>query len=207
MTLLTLVRHGQTEWHADNRYAGSSDVDLTATGHEQAEALGRWAAVARPDAIACSPLRRSRLTAAPAARILGTAPEIHDDLREVHFGVAEGRTLAEIRLDAPQIADAFVRDPAASPFPGGETISDAADRMRRCLLLLADQHPDEHVLVVGHNTAIRLAVCRVLGIDLSAYRRSLTGPDNVSRTELQVTDRMFRLERFNAPLVAEGRTF
>ncbi|WP_222854317.1 histidine phosphatase family protein [Fodinicola acaciae] len=204
MTLLTLVRHGQTIWHADNRYAGSSDVDLTATGLAQAEALGEWAAVAKPDAIACSPLTRSRLTAAPAARILGLEPDIHDDLREVHFGEAEGRTLAEL---PPEIADAFVRDPVASPFPGAETISDAAERMRHCLLSLAERHRGEHVLVVGHNTAIRLALCRVLGIELSAYRRLLRGPDNVSRTDLLVTDRMFRLERFNAPLVAEGRTF
>lgn len=29
MTRLILVRHGETEWHAENRYAGISDVALT----------------------------------------------------------------------------------------------------------------------------------------------------------------------------------
>ena len=40
-TTLLLARHGQTVWHAENRYAGISDVPLTETGHAQAEALGR----------------------------------------------------------------------------------------------------------------------------------------------------------------------
>ena len=44
MTTLLLVRHGQTVWHEGNRYAGSSDVPLTDVGHEQAQALARWAA-------------------------------------------------------------------------------------------------------------------------------------------------------------------
>ena len=43
-TTLYVVRHGETEWHAENRYAGVSDVGLTETGREQAERLGRWAA-------------------------------------------------------------------------------------------------------------------------------------------------------------------
>lgn len=56
-TTLLLARHGQTIWHAENRYAGVSDIGLTDEGRAQAEALGRWAAVHRPDAIWTSPSR------------------------------------------------------------------------------------------------------------------------------------------------------
>ena len=39
-TRLVLVRHGETVWHSDNRYAGgSSDIDLTPLGEEQARTL------------------------------------------------------------------------------------------------------------------------------------------------------------------------
>ena len=210
-TSLLLVRHGETEWHQENRYAGSSDIGLDAAGQAQAQLLAkvvaRWSASERPTAVACSPLRRSQLTAAPVAAALGLSPHIHPDLREVHFGSAEGRTLAEIRADSAEVADAFARDPLASPFPGAEPLSAAADRMVQCLELLAEAHPGGRVLVVGHNTAIRLALCRLLGIDLSHYRRTLAAPDNVAITELQVADRTFRLTRFNAPLVAVGATF
>ncbi|WP_460407583.1 histidine phosphatase family protein, partial [Actinophytocola sediminis] len=43
MTEIVLVRHGETPWHSDNRYAGRTDVPLTDHGRRQAEALARWA--------------------------------------------------------------------------------------------------------------------------------------------------------------------
>ncbi|MGH3438557.1 MAG: histidine phosphatase family protein, partial [Sciscionella sp.] len=38
-TTLVLVRHGETLWHADNRYTGVSDIGLTSTGTQQAADL------------------------------------------------------------------------------------------------------------------------------------------------------------------------
>lgn len=35
---LLLVRHGETEWHAENRYAGVTDVALTPKGVAQGPA-------------------------------------------------------------------------------------------------------------------------------------------------------------------------
>ncbi|WP_165503100.1 histidine phosphatase family protein, partial [Actinomadura fibrosa] len=58
VTTLFLARHGQTEWHAENRYAGVSDIALDAEGRRQAEDLGRWAAGAAIEALWASPLGR-----------------------------------------------------------------------------------------------------------------------------------------------------
>ncbi len=33
---LLLARHGQTEWHRDNRYVSRTDIGLTDTGRKQA---------------------------------------------------------------------------------------------------------------------------------------------------------------------------
>jgi broad specificity phosphatase PhoE len=70
MTELVLVRHGETVWHAENRYAGRSDVPLTPRGQEQAGALARWATGAGLDAVLTSPLCRARETAGPACAAL-----------------------------------------------------------------------------------------------------------------------------------------
>jgi 2,3-bisphosphoglycerate-dependent phosphoglycerate mutase len=41
MYKLVLIRHGESTWNLDNRFTGWTDVDLTATGIEQAKESGR----------------------------------------------------------------------------------------------------------------------------------------------------------------------
>lgn len=185
-TLLSLSRHGQTPCHAENRYAGSSDVGLTATGREQARRLASWAAATRPDGIACSPQRRSRDTAAPAAEALRAEPTVVDDLRELHFGVAEGRTLDEVERERPGTVAAFWADPVEHALPGSEPPLAAAERVSGALRALAAAHPGGHLVVVVHNTALRLGLCRLLGICCSHYRRVFPRIDSGALTTLRV---------------------
>lgn len=185
-TVLTLVRHGQIEWHRENRYAGVTDLALDEVGRAQAVALAAWVGEHPHDVVACSPLRRARETAAASARALGLRPEVVPELREMDFGVAEGRTLAELRADMPELAAAFVADPARHPFPRAEPPERAARRVRDGLRGLVDRHRGGSVLVVGHNTALRLALCDWLGIPLARYRDVLPRLDNAAVTRLRV---------------------
>jgi 2,3-bisphosphoglycerate-dependent phosphoglycerate mutase len=185
-TLLTLVRHGQTIWHAENRYAGVSDVPLDDTGRAQAVALAEWARRQGFDALACSPVSRAVATAAPVAAALGIEPEIVPDLRETDFGIAEGRTLAELRVSHPDAAAAFVADPVAHPFPGAEPPGAAAERAVGALRDVAERHRGGSVLVVAHNTLLRLALCAWLGIPLARYRAVLPRLNNAAATRLRV---------------------
>jgi 2,3-bisphosphoglycerate-dependent phosphoglycerate mutase len=41
MHKLVLIRHGESTWNLENRFTGWTDVDLTATGVQQAQAAGR----------------------------------------------------------------------------------------------------------------------------------------------------------------------
>jgi 2,3-bisphosphoglycerate-dependent phosphoglycerate mutase len=185
-TELTLVRHGRTIWHAENRYAGVSDVPLDDTGREQAAALGEWARHQGFDVLVCSPVSRARITAAPAAAALGLDPEVVPGLRETDFGIAEGRTLAELRESHPEAAAAFVADPVANPFPGAEPPAAAAERAVGALRSVAERHRGANVLVVAHNTLLRLALCRWLGIPLARYRDVLPRLENAAATRLRV---------------------
>jgi probable phosphoglycerate mutase len=187
-TELTLVRHGRTIWHAENRYAGVSDVPLDETGRAQAVALAGWARHQRFDVLACSPVPRAVVTAAPVAAALGLEPEVLPDLREVDFGIAEGRTLAELRESHPQAAAAFVADPVAHPFPDAESPAAAAERAVAALRDVAHRHRGASVLVVAHNTLLRLALCAWLGIPLARYRAVLPRLDNAAATRLRVPD-------------------
>jgi broad specificity phosphatase PhoE len=185
MTLL-LTRHAQTVWHRENRYAGISDVDLTPAGVQQAEQLAGWVGARGVDVVVSSPVRRACETAGPSARALGVTVEVEGDLREVGFGVAEGRTLAE--LD-PEVVAQFRADPVAHPFPGAEPPDEAAARCAAALRRTAARYPDDTVLVVAHNTLLRLGLCALLGLPIARYRQVFPRLDNVAVTEIALPDR------------------
>lgn len=185
-TTLVLSRHGRTVWHEENRYAGSSDVDLDDVGRRQAAELAAWVSRHPPSALACSPLQRARDTAAASATAASLEVVVVDDLREVHFGVAEGCTLAELEARAPQMVQRFRADPVRSHFPDGEPPGEAADRGAAALRRLAAAHPGGTVLVVAHNTLLRLALCRLLDIDVRRYRDVFPRLDNGALSEVAV---------------------
>ncbi|AXG76494.1 histidine phosphatase family protein [Streptomyces paludis] len=198
-TTVFLARHGETVWHHENRYAGVSDIALTPRGVAQAEALGVWAGDARLDALVSSPLARARRTAAPASHVTGLAVSVEPALIETDFGIAEGRTLGELEASHPAECAAFRRDPAAHPLPGGEDPGAATARGADALLRLADRHPGGRVLVVAHNTLLRLVLCRLLSIPASEYRRVLPRMVNCAVTELGVTGGRAALLSYNVP--------
>ncbi|WP_210589929.1 histidine phosphatase family protein [Streptomyces sp. GESEQ-35] len=185
-TTLLLTRHGETVWHAENRYAGVSDIALTDTGRAQADALGRCAATLAVDAIWTSPLSRAIATADPACHALSLTPHREPALIECDFGVMEGRTLAEFAAEDPKRAEAFRTDPVANPFPRAEDPAAAAVRGTGALRRIAAAHPGERVLVVAHNTLLRLVLCDLLSIPLSEYRRVFPKLRNTAITELRM---------------------
>lgn len=200
MTRLILVRHGETIWHAENRYTGSSDIPLTTTGQGHAQTLAGWALEARPDLIVSSNLRRSVDTATPAARALGLGLRREDRLREVHFGAGEGRTLDEMKGLFPTRLAAFLSAPAEQPFPDGETGLAAIERAEAALAELCAERPRGRILLVCHSTLIRLLLCRMLGLDPNRYRSVFPTLGNVALTEVDATDGSFALIRFNSPI-------
>ncbi|WP_433163170.1 histidine phosphatase family protein [Kribbella sp. CA-247076] len=197
-TTIVLARHGRTEWHHGNRYTGSTDLPIDEVGVQQAQRLAEWAAGYAPDALWCSPMLRARQTIEPAAAALGLEPTLDARLRELDFGSAEGKMLGEL---PPAVAKAFQLDPVRDHFPGGEDPAAAADRVHEVFDEIGRAHAGQKVLVVAHNTLIRLLTCRVLGLPLNDYRRLLPalGPAALVRFRLQ--DGTVGLEAYNVPAV------
>jgi probable phosphoglycerate mutase len=201
MTDVVLVRHGQTVWHAENRYAGSSDVALTPRGEEQAAQLAAWARTAGLAAIWSSTLSRARITAEACSATAGLPLAVDARLCELDFGEGEGLTSAEMSERFPEARTAFLADPVAHHLPGGEDPVAAADRFTECLSEIAEKHPDGRVLVVAHSSAIRLALCRLIGVPLAEYRRLFPNLRNCALTELRLRDGRTALLQFNTPPV------
>lgn len=94
MTLLYLVRHGQTEWSKSGQHTSITDLDLTDAGVAQAESLHSRLDPAEFGLVLSSPRLRARRTAELAGF---TDYEIEEDLAEWYYGDFEGMTSAQIR--------------------------------------------------------------------------------------------------------------
>ena len=199
-TTIVLARHGRTEWHHGNRYTGSTDLPIDEVGVRQAEQLKDWALDYAPDALWCSPMLRARQTIGPIAEALDLAPTLDARLREVDFGSAEGKMISEL---PPAVAKAFVLDPVLDHFPGGEHPAEAADRVHEVFGEIAERHEGQRVLVVAHNTLIRLLVCRVLGLRLNDYRRLLPALGPAALVRFRWQDGTVGLEAYNVPPVPD----
>jgi glucosyl-3-phosphoglycerate phosphatase len=154
---LVLWRHGQTQWNAEGRFQGQSDIPLDAEGEQQAERAARLLAALRPDMIVSSDLARAMATAAPLARLTGLTITSDKELRERYGGLWEGLTDSEIRARYPA-------EHAQWYPPGGESSSVVADRAGAAMArIAAGMAPGTLAVVVSHGAAIRLGAARLLG--------------------------------------------
>ena len=157
-SIVYLLRHGETDWNADGRLQGQTDIPLNDQGRAQAHAVS--AAVATLDIAACyaSDLSRAYETAQislsrhPAQYI----PIPHPALRERHFGVMNGKTHDEIEAHKKAHPDFYIDlDGTGRLFPrDGEDDHTWMARVHSCLIDLPKSH-DRPVLLVCHGGIIR----------------------------------------------------
>lgn len=196
-----LARHGRTAWNASGRYLGNSDPDLDDVGTAQAAALAEWSAGAELSGVLSSPATRALRTAGAAAERAGVPLRTDERLRELDFGIAEGRTLDELRETRPDVVRDFELDADIHHFPEGERPAAAATRARAAVEAAVTSR-GARMLVVGHNTLLRLLLCDLLGIPLGSYRRALPRLDHGAYTELSFRNASWGLQRLNVPLAA-----
>ncbi len=138
---LILLRHGETDWNAEDRYQGRTDVDLNATGQRQARAaVARFLAGALEDAdelvAVASPLTRARRTAEIVleAAVGDAELTLDPDLMELYGGDWEGLRLAEIAERWPAEHEAWRGTPDLDAGPvAGETLRAGGQRVLAAL--------------------------------------------------------------------------
>lgn len=168
---LHIVRHGETAWHHENRYAGSTDIALTEKGQTQALNLVPWVHTAHLQTVMSSDLKRAADSAKPLAKAAGVELVTDHRLREVDFGLGEGLTTKEMWDQFPEQRAAFESRPATSPLPGGESGLDAIERALPAVFDALAAADGGNTIFVIHSTLGRLLLCEFLGIETDKYRR------------------------------------
>jgi probable phosphoglycerate mutase len=90
------LRHGETDWNAEGRSQGRTDIPLNKVGLAQAERAARTLLGQGIVSIVASPLSRARVTAEVVGAKLGLPiAAFDDDLQEVSFGEQEGLPMGD----------------------------------------------------------------------------------------------------------------
>jgi len=172
-TRLFLIRHGATVLAAEDRFAGSIDVELSEEGRGQAERLAERIASEGIAAFYCSPMKRTVETASIVARPHTLTPIARDGLREINHGRWEGLGRAEVEEQFAGEYAAYEADPFAFAPEGGESGVSVMARALPVLRGIVLEHAGRTVAVVSHKATIRLLICGLLGIDARGYRDRL----------------------------------
>lgn len=172
-TRVYLVRHGATVLSAEDRFAGSTDVELSAEGHTQVDCLGGRLASEPIACVVASPMRRTVATATAIARHHGLEPAPEPAFREIDHGHWEGLTRSEVVERYPAEAAAWDADPFTFAPEDGEAGVAVMARALPALRRVVEAHLGHTVVVVSHKATVRLVLCALLGIDARGYRDRL----------------------------------
>jgi probable phosphoglycerate mutase len=153
-----LVRHGETDWNAQARWQGHTDIPLNALGRAQAIGVAELLRPFGPVAVVASDLSRAHETARIVAAELSIwVAYLDPGLRERSFGCFEGLTREDCERIHPRAWRKWVAD--RHPPPGAETHealrARVVDAMRRAAEELREEGP---AVVVTHGGALRAIV-------------------------------------------------
>ncbi len=173
ITRVYLIRHGETELSAEDRFSGGTDVDLSAHGRWQASCLAARLADDDIAAFYCSPMRRTIETASILAEPYRMTPIQRDGLREIHHGHWETLHREEVERRFPEEYAAWQQDPFTFAPEGGESGVMVMARALPVVREIVLNHAGQTVAVVSHKATIRLILSSLLGFDARGYRDRL----------------------------------
>jgi len=196
MTCIILVRHGQTEWNREERFRGLADVPLNETGLAQAEATGRRIAAAwHVSAVYSSPLSRALKTAEAIAHHFNLPVQAHPLLADINYGEWQGLSPKEVKVKWPAILDTWYHSPGMAEIPGGESLNSVRARGLSTARELADIHPGQTLVLVGHTVINRAILLAVLG--LGTHRFWHIGQDTCAINVFETLGHDFILKSLN----------
>jgi broad specificity phosphatase PhoE len=152
-----LARHGQTAFNVEPRFQGQLPVPLDATGRAQAEDLAKRAVPYGFTVLYASPLERALETARIVAARVHLEPRLDARLVETDSGDWTGRSMAEVQASEPEAFKRWQDGDPAFRFPGGESFTDQAERVRAAIADIRAA-PGRPALVVCHRHTMRFAL-------------------------------------------------
>ncbi len=159
MRLFVLTRHAHSTLNAEGRVNGDPAVPVHLTDEGRAEAARAAHQLAQVSFGLCVHTRFARTRETADELLAGRpVPQLEEPLLDdIDVGSLEGVTIAEYR-------DWKRAHARSEPFPGGESLDDAARRYARAFRRLLER-PEDAILVVCHEIPVRYALNAAAGSD------------------------------------------
>ena len=170
-----IVRHGQTGWNVQRRIQGQLDSELDEHGVQQAKERGKSFADMTLTAAYCSTSIRTRQTIENLLGSRNTMTTYRDDLREVCWGVWQGKYWSDIEAAQPEMVAAyhnalpwFYVDDAELPL---QTQARGVAAMENIIKQHEGADEDSNILVVSHGAIMKKMLGYYSGIALTELHR------------------------------------
>jgi broad specificity phosphatase PhoE len=196
MATILLTRHGHVEGIKPERFRGRRETLLTELGRSQARAVAaRIAKNWKTAAVYTSPMGRCVETGTAIAQACEIAAQPIAALNDLNYGAWEWHTLDEMRAAEPARYACWFATPQLMRFPGGESLQDLVARTADAVRLVAERHPRDTVVLVGHLSVNRALLLQAFDMPLSAYWRIEQEPCTLN--EIVIADGRVRVVRVN----------
>jgi len=155
-TRFCLVRHGETDWNAERRMQGHTDIGLNQRGEAQATQMAKAikAIDLKFDALYTSDLQRAAKTAGAIEEQFNTKAIVNASLRERHLGVLQGLRTDEAPQREPELWKSHISRDIHQDLHGGESIAKFAQRIQTALEAIRQEHAGKTILLVSHGGAL-----------------------------------------------------
>jgi broad specificity phosphatase PhoE len=167
---LYFLRHGQTEFSRNNSFCGSTDAELTSDGLEMAQAFADNYSSIPWVGIFSSPMRRTLATVKPLCTAIGVEPEVRDRLKEIDYGLWEGKNPETVSTEFHDDYIRWLADPGWNAPTQGEMAVAIASRAMQVIEEIKQRYTQGNVLIVSHKATIRIILCSLLGVDVGRFR-------------------------------------
>lgn len=202
MTTFYFVRHGQTAWNLERRFqGGNGDSDLLPSSYDDMLKVAEYLSDVPFTRVFASPLRRARITATQISRAMHYRGRLslRSNIAEVGLGRWEGELVANVQVKYATAYHNYRHD--LDQFEGaefgGEGYTRASQRFARFIKNLAQQYPNDNILIVSHGMALSFGINALLQTPRMAIR-TRGGLSNTSTTVLSTQDgQHFQVEDWN----------
>ena len=187
-TEIIFIRHGETDFNRARLYFGHLDTDLNKTGVEQLRKTKILFEKREkmPDVVFSSDLKRCSQSMEILQIDEETEKILTKDLREINFGIFEGKTYEEIKSEYPEKVEKMINDWRNFKADKGESINEMMLRVAEKMNEIINQYRNKKILVVAHAGVIQALTSYYLFGNLDGYWKFKI--NNGSITKLHVME-------------------